>query len=520
MSQPPTEPEQERSWWRLVSVVVGLALFAGILAAPEIPAPVAGGEPLTGLPKRALAAAALVAFWWVTAPVPLAVTSLLPIALLPLLGVLPAENVSREYTNSSVHLFLGGMLLALAVQRSGLHRRFALRLLAAVGTAPGRLVFATMLASALLSMWISNVATTLMMLPIVLAVLETLEDTPGGRRDGLAVALLLGLAYGANIGGMATPIGTPPNMLFAGFYRQTYPDQPAISFGRWMMAVLPLVAVALPLLAWGLTPKESGADDRKRIRQSLRRQTGTLGPFRGAERWMLAIFATTALLWIFRRPIPLGAATIPGWSGGLESLLHRLGWVEFRADMVHDGTVAILGGTLPFFLRSTGRDGRSTPLMTWADTRTLPWGVLLLFGGGFAVAAAFQDSGLSAWVGAQMGVMRGWPPWAVVAGVCLGVTFLTELTSNTATTAVLLPILAETANGLGVPPLTLILPATLSASCAFMLPVATPPNTIVFGSGRVPAGTMFRTGLVINLVGVVLVTAFSVLYMLPLLQGG
>lgn len=445
--------------------------------------------------------------------IPIPATSLLPLVLFPALGVMPARQAAASYAGDTIFLFLGGFILALGVQRWGLHRRIALRIVGVIGSSPSRMVLGFMAATAFLSMWISNTATTLMMLPIALAVVSSMRETAanhasagGDALAGFAPALLLGVAYAASIGGMATPIGTPPNIAFLRVLEILYPDAPSISFGRWLLAFLPLVAVFLPL-AWLVLTRVVHRVPRARVhagREVIRAELRALGAMSAGERRMLIIFVATAILWITRGDLLLGGARIPGWAG----LIERWIGAPFQAGYLHDATVAMAMALLTFLVPGDRDErGQPRPLMDWDTARQLPWGVLLLFGGGFALAMAFKESGLSQHLGETFaGVISGAPALLLMMAVCLLVTGLTEMTSNTATTEVMLPVLAGAAGAASVHPLLLMLPATLSASCAFMLPIATPPNAIVFGSGAVDMREMIRAGVVLNGAGVLVIS--------------
>jgi sodium-dependent dicarboxylate transporter 2/3/5 len=449
----------------------------------------AGGE---ALDPRIIAVTAgmtvVMAVWWLTEAVPIPVTAMLPMVLLPLAagGAFDLQRVAANYANWRVYLFFGGFLIAIAMESTGLHRRIALVTVGLIGTRPWRIVLGFMLASAFLSMWISNTATALMMLPIGKAVLSRFE----GRRN-FGEALMLGIAYGCSLGGVATPIGTPPNIAFQGIYGTLYPDGPAISFARWMAFALPIVIVMLPI-AWYILVRhvrQAEGDAAAAMREETRR----LGRPSIAERRVLVIFLLTAALWIFRQPFDVGWLRIPGWSE----------WTPWAAP--NDGVVAMLMGGL-LFLVSSGR-GRG-PLLRWDTVQDkMPWGILLLFGGGFALADAISGSGLSLWIGSRASFLAGLHPMLLVGGAAGGLTFLTEITSNTATAEVMLPLAAAVATmGVGINPLLLMLPVTLASSFAFMLPVATPPNAVIFGSGCVSMQTMMRRGFILNLVSIVVLT--------------
>lgn len=483
----------ERGWRTWINARL-VALIAGPLLAVLL---IAFGDLQPGKPEvtRMAAVALWMAIWWITEAVPLAVTSLLPLALFPTLHLLSGKETAPQYCNSTIFLFIGGFIIALAMQRWNLHKRIALHIVQAIGVSPTMLLLGFMVATAFLSMWISNTATTMMMLPIALAVIFKVEETAGEQHSlGLATALLIAIAYAASIGGIATPVGTPPNLLFQRTFTITFPDAPPITFAQWMVFALPLAIVMLAIawvylyLVFARRTKLKGVD-RSVFRQELR-ELGRMS----AEEWqVLAVFVATALLWITSSDMVVGNFHFTGW-------VSRMHWKDF----VDDGTVAITMATVLFLLPSwRGEGGR---LLRWEDTLRLPWGIVLLFGGGFALAQGFKVSGLSDWCGHHLEGLAGMPPILVVAIVCAMMTFLTELTSNTASTGMVLPILAATAVAINVNPLLLMIPATLSASYAFMLPVGTPPNAIVFGAGRLSIAQMAKTGLVMNLIGIVITT--------------
>lgn len=543
---------------------LGLAAFVGLLLAPppqsmlraararfadELPADIAAVLAQSGHPDAtpgsdvwraaeadavqararimlgAAAVTALVACWWITVALPIPVTSLLPLLLFPVVGVLPIGQAAMPYANSNVFLFMGGFIIALGVERWGLHRRIALHIVRVVGTGRATVVLGFMLASAFLSMWISNTATTMMMLPIGLAVIAALTElgSQGNQKTqaNFGAALMLGIAYAASVGGVATPIGTPPNISFRGQLALLYPAAPEISFGQWLLLFLPLVCVFVPIV-WLVLVRVTcrvGAGGFHAGREVVRQQLARLGPMRPPEIGMAVVFLTTALLWM-TRSIPIGADGNYGWCVLLETWLAPADGTPYRfhADFINDATVA-LGMAVLLFALPAGRDeaGKRQTLMNWQTAQRLPWGILLLFGGGFAVAKGLRDSGVSLWCGEVFAGLDISDPLMLIPATCLLMTFLTEITSNTATTEVMLPIVANVGQALEYHPLLLMLPATISASCAFMLPVATPPNAIVFGSGHVEMGRMVRTGLILNLVGVLLVTAVIYFLVRPIL---
>jgi sodium-dependent dicarboxylate transporter 2/3/5 len=405
--------------------------------------------------------------WWVFEPVPIPVTSLLPLALLPLLGVLTPAQVGQAYGSPLILLLLGGFILSRAMEHSGAHRRIALNMVRLFGAhSDRRLVFGFMAASAVLSMWISNTATTLMLLPVALAVLEKAQ----GER--LAIPLLLGIAYAASVGGIGTPIGTPPNLVFMQVYEDTTGD--VVTFTEWMAWGLPVVLCLVPLIALWLT---------RGLKGSSGVELPPVGEWRPEERRVMWVFAFTALAWV-TRATPYG-----GWSA----------WLGLPG--ANDASVALLAVVLMFSVPN-GRGGR---LLDWDTAVTIPLGVLLLFSGGICLAKAFVSSGLSPLLGDWLASLSHLPLWLLIGVICLVVTFLTETTSNTASTTLLMPILAAAALAAGIAPELLMVPAAMTASCAFMLPVATAPNSVVYGSGRVPIRRMAREGVVLNFAGVLVV---------------
>jgi sodium-dependent dicarboxylate transporter 2/3/5 len=473
----------------------------GLVAGPAAAAALYLGPVLSAerpLLNAMAAVAALMAIWWLTEALPLAATALAPLVLFPLFKIPPGNAIALEYASPIIFLFLGGFLLALAIEDSGVHRRIALLIIAAMGDNPRRLVLGFMIATAGLSMWLSNTATTMMMLPIAASVLAQADARASDprRTRAFGAALMLAVAYSASIGGMGTLVGTPPNVSFLAIFRVYYPAQPPITFLGWMTLGVPFAALML-LAAWLLLTRvlhPVGGEPLLGGGQVVRAQLRELGPIAAPEVRMLLLFAATAALWILREPVR-GV----GWAPWLD--LARL---SDGTRLVDDGTVAMAAALLCFILPSGRDDGR--PLLEWESTRRLPWGIVLLFGGGMALAEGLHATGLDQYLGERLaGQLAGLPRLAMAALVATGMTFLTELTSNLASVNMFLPILASTSNELDLPPLLLMIPATLAASCAFMLPVATPPNAIVYGSGRIRMADMLRAGLWLNLIGVALI---------------
>jgi sodium-dependent dicarboxylate transporter 2/3/5 len=411
----------------------------------------------------------LMALLWMTEALPLGLTALLPLFVFPLAGISSMEKIAAPYANPAVFLFLGGFLLSMTFERCGLHRRVAYAALHHIGTQPRRLVFALMLATALLSMWISNTATTLMMTPIAVAVVRTLG--PRGGRVGEAA--LLGVAYAASLGGIGTPIGSPTNLIFFGAARELFPNAKTITFAQWMGFGTVYLLLLIPI-CWVIVVVASRVERGEAVpldQLGLERP----GAMNRTEKITVALCAATALLWIFR----------PAWSDLLPN-----------GRMVNDATVAVAMATLAFLLG----------LLTWGDFNRIPWDVLILFGGGFALAEALEASGFSKWAGARLSFVGHWPPVLMIVMLCIVVTLLSEVASNVATATAMMPIAAALATSIGVHPYMLMLPTVLAASSGFMLPVATAPNTIVYGTGLVRVRAMTRSGFLLDLAAAVVIT--------------
>lgn len=442
-----------------------------------------------------LAVALLMALWWIAEVAPLAVTSLLPVVLFPALGIMDGRAVSITYFNHVIFLFLGGFLVALAIQKWNLHQRIALNILRVIGLSPGRILLGFMFASAFLSMWISNTATAMLMVPILLSIINKLEALNGKEgAQGLTIGLLLGIAYGCSLGGVATLVGTPPNLSFARIFTIYFPEAPEISFASWFFFAFPITAI-LFVVVWAylyLFYVRRGKPAQALSRKEVALESRSLGPWSYEEKVVTVLFVALALLWFFRADIVIGNFTIPGWSG-----------LFGHPAYFNDGTVAIFIAVLLFLIPARQEEGF---LMDWAAAEGIPWGIILLFGGGFALASGFKESGLSLWFGNQLAWLKDVHPLLLIASIAFLVTFLTELTSNTATVETILPILAGLAISIETNPLLFMLPATVAGSLAFMLPVATPPNAIVFGTSRLEVIQMARAGLALNFLGIFIVT--------------
>lgn len=452
---------------------------------------------------------AWMALWWITEAVPIPITSILPLVLFPVVGIADVPSTAAHYGKEIIFLFLGGFIIALSIERCGLHRRIALTIMARVGGSSSRLLLGVMAACAVLSMWINSTAATLVMLPIALSLIDD-EDAPEAARKRLTVPLLLGVAYGATIGGMATPVGTPPNLVFLALWKQLFPGQDAIGFGQWMATCLPLsilfIGVAWLLLAriiFDLRHDTLGEAD------AVKGRLLALGKATRDEWLAGTVFALVAVLWMTGDSLKHdGDVLFKGWRDRTEAL-----------NQVSDAAVAVFGSVLLFLLPAKRHRGRQLDaytmhdegrtLMTWgfAEQR-VPWGVLLLIGGGFALAAGVDASGLSGVIGEAMAGLGSLPMVLLIGSTALIVCLLSELGSNTATASLTLPILAAMAERWGMDPQSILWPASLAASLGFMLPVASPMQTIVFGTGRIPMHQMVKAGVWMDLIGVVLLMLF------------
>ncbi|MBC2595387.1 DASS family sodium-coupled anion symporter [Ruficoccus amylovorans] len=477
-----------------VGLIFGPAAFLLILFMPT-------PEGMSVEAQRVAAVTFLMATWWISEAIPIPATSLLPIVLFPALGVMPTAEATEPYASHLIFLYMGGFIIALAMQRWDLHRRIALHVIRTVGFSPGRLVLGFMVATALLSAFVSNTATTVMMLPIGMAVITqvTEELLRNGREDAraamspLALNLMLGIAYAASIGGIATLIGTPPNTVLASYLSKTYGYE--ITFTQWLKVGVPLTVLFLPL-AWLWLTRVSNRMPRLELPNAgniITEELKKMGAMSKAERWTSVVFVCTALGWIFR---PQLAHLFPD------------------PAMLTDASVAMAGALLLFVLPVNYR--KRLFVMDWEWAAKLPWGVLILFGGGLSMANAFGSSGLAAWIVGHVNMLGNLPLFAIVVGVTVLVIFLTEFTSNTATSTMLMPLLGGIALGIGENPLLLLAPAAIAASCAFMLPVATPPNAIVFGSGYVRIPDMVRCGFGLNLIAIVLIPIILYFVLVPL----
>ncbi|MGE0682825.1 MAG: DASS family sodium-coupled anion symporter [Candidatus Binatia bacterium] len=497
MSESFSSSQYERR--QAIGLFAGLALFLLLLL---FPAP--SGMEATAW--RVTAATVLIGVWWVTEAIHPTVTALLPLVLFPLLHILTPQEVSAVYADHVIFLFMGGFLIALAMEKWNLHRRIALQILSRVGTSPHALTLGFMGTTAAISMWVSNTATTMIMLPIATAILAHADSQGYNTKKGFGTALLLMVAYGASIGGVGTPVGTPPNVIFVGAFTKLFPAAQPIVFSQWLLFGLPtvivLIVVTWAYLAFIVFPFSTvgwQADSH-----FLQERLQALGPMSSQEKKVLAVAATTAFLWIFREDLPFGGITIPGWKHLLPP-----------AVTIQDSTVAMAMALLLFLIPADRQAG--VFLMDWETAERIPWGVLILLGGGLALAEAVEKSGLAVWLGSQLSSLGSLSTLSGIFLVTLLTAGVTEFASNTATITLMLPVLAATAKAMQVDPLLLMIPATFAASvCNFMLPSATGPNAIVFSTGHVTIPQMVKAGIGLDLLGAVVLTLLIYLFGIPI----
>lgn len=481
MSQSPNVHKSSR-----IGLFLGPVLFS-IISLIEI-------DGLSSSAQMVLAAVVWIATWWITECIPIAVTSLLPIILFPLTGAMSVGDTAAAYGHKYIFLYIGGFMLAIAIEQCGLHRRIALNIIKVIGTKMSNIVLGFMTATAFLSMWISNTATSVMMLPIGLAIIKQVQDNPLTVKDEHAQfgkALMLAIAYSASIGGIATIIGTPPNLILASTIEELY--QIEISFAQWFIFGLPLSLILLSIAWWYLTRKafDLGNQSFPGGKQEIDRLLTEQGRMSVTEKRVLAVFVLTAVAWISRKYL------LQQWLPGIE-----------------DTIIALIAGMALFIIPSGNSEKKN--IITWEEAVKLPWGILLLFGGGLAIAQGFKTTGLADWFGSLLNPLDALPFIALLFIIVMGINFLTEITSNLATTAMILPVLAALAVAINVSPILIMAAAAVSASCAFMLPVATPPNAVVFGSGYLRIKDMLRVGSWLNLISIVIVV-IAAYYYLPLI---
>lgn len=533
----PGHSDQIISTRNRIGLWLGPAVFLLILFFADL-------DPANPLVTRMAAVVVLMAIWWITEAIPIPATALLPIVLFPFLGIMRGRvvdasnridadavsgvniaelqimynNVASQYVDWLIMLFLGGFIIAIAVEKWNLHKRIAMHILSVIGGQPHRLVLGFMVATAFLSMWLSNTATAMMMMPMALSLILLYEDlnkkiiadggTIDSQADNFSLALMLGLAYSASIGGLSTIIGTPPNGVLLTQFSQLFPEAPDITFAGWLIFALPLSIVFL-LSSWVLLTRfifPLPASTPFSGDEFINREIKGLGVMGNEEKKVAIVFVTVALLWMTRKERLLGAdIDIFGWSYYLDKLLVNLGTTPVGI-YIDDGTISILMALSLFIIPASREHGGR--LLDWESAKKIPWGILLVFGGGLALARGFSSSGLSTYMATQFGALLGDAnPLVIVMSTVTFVTAFTEVASNTATASITIPLMASLSQAIEVHPLLLLIPATLAASCAFMLPVSTPPNAIVYGSGRIPIMKMVIAGLWLDLLSIILVTA-------------
>jgi sodium-dependent dicarboxylate transporter 2/3/5 len=460
-----------------------------------------GLEPTNRCVTYMAGVAVWMAVWWLTEVVHLAVTSLLPFVLLPLFGIADAKTVAFQYMDPIIFLFIGGFIIAFAIERWGLHQRIALKILSIVGSKPENILLGIMITTFCFSMWISNTATVMMLISAVFAVIGQVElhvDNPGYRKR-IAAALLIGLAYSGSIGGMSTLVGTPTNMIFLRTYTETYPGAMEINFSSWFVFGFPVAVVLLTVtyfvLKFIFLKKEISIEIDK---EYFSKQFRDLGAMKFEEKVVALIFCLTAVLWFSREGISIGSAGFKGWSELFGA----------KKAFIHDSTVAIVMAVLLFIIPSKNEKGRS--LITWNEASRLPFDIILLFGSGFALAKGFELSGLSNWLAGELSFLDKSNLFLITLSICTVVAIISEFASNVASIQLIIPILVSIQHVLGVHPLLLMIPATLAASLGFMLPVATAPNTIVFGSKQIRVRDMMKAGAILDVVGIIVISLMMV----------
>ena len=474
----------------MLSIIAGPLVFCLLLL-------IGGPETMPESAFMVLASTIWIAIWWVSEAVPIPITSLLPLVLFPLTGAMPMDAVAAPYSRKIIFLFVGGFMLALAMEKWNLHKRIALFIISKVGTNMQQIVLGFILATWFLSMWISNTATTMMMLPIALSVILQFrilkQDENEKDPDAFGKALILSIAYSASIGGLATLVGTPTNLIFADAVQEIYDTE--IPFDQWIWFGFP-VALVLMLITWWHMTRNAFKLSNKKVKgasEVIRSEIKALGAMKAEEKIVLTVFSIVAFLWMSRRYL-----------------------INPFFPRIDDVNIALLGAIALFIIPAPSKEGEA--IMDWKTGLRLPWGVILLFGGAFAVAAGFQDSGLTAWIGDQLSELQSLPFWLVFLIIITLVIFLTEVTQNMATCTLMMPIMAALAEVLGVHPFIIMSAVGVTASCAFMLPVATAPNAIVFGSGFLRIKDMARAGFLLNILSILAIFLMAY-FVLPTLWG-
>lgn len=479
-----------------------IGLFAGVIAFIIIlllPEP-AG---MSSQAKGAAAVVVLMSIWWMSEAIPVYITAFLPLVLFPPMKILSPADTAANYGHNYALMFLAVFFLAKAIETQNLHKRIALVIINVFGTSRKKIVLSMMIATAFVSMWIANVTTALMMLPIALAIVAKEEEVTGEVKSNFAPALMLGIAYSASIGGLATLIGSPTNMIFVGIFDKLFPEAPPITFFTWLKIGIPIVLVFIPVfwyfIVWYLKVKGNLSNNLTIIKDEL----DALGSPTTGEKRVLSIAILTVLCWVFKDDLVFGSVTVPGWTT-----------VAGLKGYIHDSTIA-MGSALLLFMLPANKERR---LITWKEASQIPWGVVMIVGGGYAMAASFESTGLADWLGGQLSFISEYPFFIILVIVLAFVLMFTEFNSNTASANILLPVLASTAIAAQVNPLLIMIPATITCSCAFMMPAATGPNTVVLASERLTVIQMIKCGFWLNLITLVLLTMMLYFFIIPWLD--
>jgi len=475
-------------------------------------------NPENPLVSRMAAVTIWVAVWWLFEVVDIGVSAFLPLILMPLCGIMDAKTVANQYIDHIIFLFMGGFLIAFALEKWHLHHRISLRILMTIGDNPAKILAGMMFTAYFISAWMSNTATTLMLYPAVLAVYTHVKSVSGKPSENIAVALLLGLAYAASIGGMATLVGTPTNMIFYGYFKNKFPDDTTLNFLSWCKYGVPvsmgmLVACYAILRIFYIKKADNIPFDKAYFSDAYKR----LGEWSREQLIVSFFFVVTVILWFTRADIDLGATKLHGWGNWLSFTVFENGvalmkeGVAVKKAFVEESTVAIFIATLLFFIPAKTSTGEKTTLLTWEDAQKIPLNILLLFGAGFALGKGFEVSGLSEWIAGRLKFLEGESTLVLIMCICLAICIISEFASNVASIQLSLPILMAITTNMHIDPLVLMLPATLAASLGFMLPVATAPNTIVFSSGLIPVRKMLTAGFFLDIVGIVFITLIFIM---------
>lgn len=481
---------------RYIGFFTGVLAFIVIMA---LPAP----EGLSHEGKSAAAVVVLMSIWWITEAIPVFATAFLPLALYPVLEILPAAKTAVNYGHNYVLMMLGGFFLGKAIEAQNLHKRIALIIINIFGVSRRKIIFSMMVATAFLSMWIANVTAAVMMFPIALSIVSKEEEDLTGRKSTFATALMLGIAYSATLGGLGTLIGTPTNLIMIGILENLFPDAPPITFFTWLKVGLPLLIVLLPVFAYYLSRYFNVTGNLRGNETIIKDELNALGKTTPGERRVIYVCLFAIVGWVFRENLVLGNFIIPGWS-------ELLGLQEF----VHDSTVAMAAALLLFAIPAN----KEKRLLDWKQASQVPWGVVMIVGGGYAIAAGFESTGLADWLGGQLAFVSSYP-FIIVLVLMIGfVMIFTEFNSNTATANILLPVLASMAVAASMNPLLLMIPATVASSLGFMMPAGTGPNTVIFGSERVTVSDMVKCGVWLNLISLVVLTILMYFVIMPWLN--